>query len=98
VPRILGSVTTQTPHDSGRLEKILAYMVAGVVGVSILSFLAVILGTAAGVGDNDGFSQGIWPAVLTLPLFGLPLGFLLIIALMILSGLRRAREARQKPE
>ncbi|MBX0300296.1 hypothetical protein K2F54_09945 [Cryobacterium sp. 1639] len=91
-------MTTQTPHDSGRLEKILAYMVAGVVGVSILSFLAVILGTAAGVGDNDGFSQGVWPAVLTLPLFGLPLGFLLIIALMIISGLRRAREARQKPE
>jgi hypothetical protein len=91
-------VTTQTPPDSGRLEKILAYMVAGVVGLSILAFLAVILGTAAGVGDNDGFSQGIWPAVLTLPLFGLPIGFLLVIALMIVSGLRRAREARQKPE
>jgi hypothetical protein len=91
-------VTTQTPYDSGRLEKILAYMVAGVVGLSILAFLAVILGTAAGVGANDGFSQGIWPAVLTLPLFGLPIGFLLVIALMIVSGLRRAREARQKPE
>ena len=91
-------MTTQTPHDSGRLEKILAYMVAGVVGLSILAFLAVILGTAAGVGDNDGFSQGIWPAVLTLPLFGLPLGFLLVIALMVISGLRRAREARQKQE
>jgi hypothetical protein len=91
-------VTTQTPHDSGRLEKILAYMVAGVVGLSILAFLAVILGTAAGVGDNDGFSQGIWPAVLTLPLFGLPIGFLLVIALMIVSALRRAREARQKQE
>jgi hypothetical protein len=91
-------VTTQTPNDSGRLEKILAYMVAGVVGLSILAFLAVILGTAAGVGDNDGFSQGVWPAVLTLPLFGLPIGFLLVIALMIVSGLRRAREARQNQE
>jgi hypothetical protein len=36
--------------------------------------------------------------VLTLPLFGLPLGFLLVITLMIVSGLRRAREARQKQE
>jgi hypothetical protein len=89
-------VTTQIPHDPGRLERILAYMVAGVVGLSILAFLAVILGTALGVGDDDGFSQGVWPAVLTLPLFGLPLGFLLIIALMVSSGLRRAREARQK--
>ncbi|MEC5184074.1 hypothetical protein RCH12_001533 [Cryobacterium sp. MP_3.1] len=98
MPRILRSVTTQTPHDPGRLEKILAYMVAGVVGLSILAFLAVILGTAAGAGDNDGFSTGVWPAVLTLPLFGLPLGFLLIIALMVVSGVRRAREARQKLE
>jgi hypothetical protein len=91
-------VTTETPNDPGRLERILAYMVAGVVGLSILAFLAVILGTAAGIGDNDGFSQGVWPAVLTLPLFGLPLGFVLIIALMISSGLRRAREARQKQD
>ena len=91
-------MTTQTPNDPARLEKILAYMVAGVVGLSILAFLAVILGTAVGVGDNDGFSKGIWPAVLTLPLFGLPLGFLLVITLMIVSGLRRAREARQKQE
>ena len=73
-------------------------MVAGVVGLSILAFLAVILGTAVGVGDNDGFSKGVWPAVLTLPLFGLPIGFLLVITLMIVSGLRRAREARQNRE
>ena len=91
-------MTTQTPNDPARLEKILANMVAGVVGLSILAFLAVILGTAVGVGDNDGFSKGVWPAVLTLPLFGLPIGFLLVITLMIVSGLRRAREARQKQE
>lgn len=70
-------------------------MVASVVGLSILAFIAVIIGTAAGVGANDGFSQGVWPAILTLPLYGLPLGFLLIIALMVLVGIRRSREARQ---
>jgi hypothetical protein len=66
-----------------------------VVGLSILAFLTVIIGTAMGVGDNDGFSQGIWPAVLTLPLFGLPLGFVLIIVLLTVSIARRSREARQ---
>jgi len=91
-------VNTQTPPDPSRIERILAYMVAGVVGLSILAFIAVIIGTATGVGDNDGFSQGLWPAILTLPLYGLPLGFVLIIALMIFSGLRRAREARQNRE
>ena len=70
-------------------------MVAGVVGVSILAFLAVIIGTSTGVGANDGFSQGVWPFVITLPLFGLPIGFVLIIVLMVSNGVRRGREARQ---
>jgi uncharacterized membrane protein len=69
-------------------------MVAAVVGLSILAFIAVLIGTSAGVGNNDGFSQGIWPFVLTLPLFGLPVGFVLLIALLVTSAVRRSREAR----
>ena len=85
--------------ESGRItehraERILAYMFIGAVGVSILCFLAVMFGTLAGAGANDGFSQGVWPAVLTLPLFGLPIAFLLLIALLIVNGVRRARESR----
>ena len=85
--------------ESGRItehraERILAYMFIGVVGLSILAFLAVMIATFAGVGADDGFSQGIWPFVLTLPLFGLPLAFLLLIALLIINGVRRARASR----
>ena len=70
-------------------------MVAGVVGLSILAFLAIIIGTVAGAGTNDGFSSGIWPVVFTLPYYGLPLGFLAIVTLMVMTGFRRSREARQ---
>jgi hypothetical protein len=87
-------VTTQIPQPASRIERILAYMVAGVVGLSILAFIAVLIGTSAGVGDNDGFSHGIWPLVLTLPLFGLPLGFVLVIVLLVTSAIRRSRDAR----
>ena len=85
--------------ESGRItehraERILAYMFIGVIGLSILAFLAIMFGTLAGVGENDGFSQGVWPLVLTLPLFGLPLAFLLLIALLVVNGVRRARESR----
>jgi uncharacterized membrane protein YhdT len=73
-------------------------MVASVVGLSILAFLAVIIATALGVGDNDGFSHGIWPPIFILPLYGLPIGFVLIIALMISVGVRRSREARRDRE
>jgi hypothetical protein len=88
-------VTDQIPQTASRLERILAYMVAGVVGLSILAFIAIIIGTAVGVGKDDGFSRGIWPAVITLPYFGLPLGFVLIIGLLVVSALRRGRDARK---
>ncbi|MDJ0377058.1 hypothetical protein [Cryobacterium sp. PH31-L1] len=91
-------MTNQTPHPVSRLERVLAYMVASVVGLSILAFVAVIIATAMGVGANDGFSRGIWPPIFILPLYGLPVGFVLIIALMISVGIRRSREARRDRE
>ena len=88
-------MTSQTPQSASRLDRILAYLVAGVMGLSILAFVAVIIGTATGAGASGGFGRGVWPIVLTLPLFGLPLGFLIIIALLVITGVRRSREARQ---
>ena len=72
-------------------------MVAGVVGLSILCFIAMIAGTALGVGNNDGFSKGLWPVVITLPLFGLPLGFLLTIGLIVFVAIRRKRDSSTNP-
>jgi hypothetical protein len=88
-------VSNQTPVTDHRAERVLAYMVAATIGISILAFLAVMIGTLTGVGANDGFSQGVWPVILVLPLIGLPLGFILLIALLILNGVRRARESRR---
>jgi magnesium-transporting ATPase (P-type) len=84
-------VANDTPILDNRLERILAFMVASAIGLSILSFLAVIIGTAAGVRD---FGAGIWPLAIFLPMIGLPIGLLLIIALIIVSGIRRGREAK----
>jgi len=77
-----------------RAERVLAYMFVAIVGLSILAFIAVMIGTANGAGADDGFSQGVWPVVLTLPLFGLPIAFLLLIALLIVNGVRRSRAGR----
>jgi ABC-type dipeptide/oligopeptide/nickel transport system permease component len=87
-------VSESGPVTQHRAERILAYMFVAIVGLSILAFIAVMIGTAAGVGPNDGFSQGIWPLVIMLPWFGLPLAFLLLIALLIVNGVRRARAGR----
>ncbi len=84
-------MANDTPILGNQLERTLAFMVAASIGLSILSFVAVIIGTAVGVRD---FSQGIWPVAIVLPAIGLPLGLLLVIAVIIISGIRRGREAR----
>ncbi|MDR9397058.1 MAG: multidrug ABC transporter ATPase [Pontimonas sp.] len=71
-----------------RWERILATMIAGIVGLSVLAFFAIIIGTWTGM-ENDDFSSGVWPTLTLLPLFGLPLGFVLIIALLVVSTRRR---------
>lgn len=68
-------------------------MIAGIVGLSILAFLTVIIATASGLPGNQ-FTGGFWQAVALLPGVGLPIGFLLIIVLIVISGLRRSREAK----
>ncbi|MBG6056468.1 hypothetical protein IWX81_002906 [Salinibacterium sp. CAN_S4] len=80
-----------TSISGNRGERILAYMVAAAVGLSIIAFLSIIIGTAAGVRN---FGEGIWPVAFVLPLIGLPIGLILMIVLIVTSGLRRGREAR----
>ncbi len=65
-------------------------MTATVVGVSVVAFVAVLIGNYAGVVDGSG----IWPVVVALPLVGFPIGFLLIIALIVLNAVKRSRRAR----
>lgn len=78
---------------SDRVERILAYMVAGVIVISLISFMALITATSVGLGRGD-FEVGIWPVVTMLPLIGLPIGFVLIIVLLVTSILRRGRAAK----
>jgi len=65
-------------------------MTATVIGISVLAFAAVLIGNYAGVAGGSGF----WPLVLALPLVGFPIGFLLMIALIILNAMKRSRQAR----
>ncbi|TIH32703.1 hypothetical protein D4765_15540 [Subtercola vilae] len=66
-------------------------MVASAAGLSILCFIAVIIGTGVGVRN---FGVGVWPIVVVLPIFGFPLAIAFLIALLIVNLVRRSREAR----
>ena len=91
-----GEVSDSGPVIEHRAERVLAFMVAAVVGLSIVAFIAVIIGTAAGAGDDSGFSEPPWPLIIMLPWFGLPIGFALLIVLLILNWVRRSRESRSR--
>lgn len=80
-----------SPIIDNRAERVLAFMVAAVIGLSILAFITIIIATVAGVTD---FSVGIWPLIVTLPLVGLPIGLVFMIVLFIVSAIRRGRESK----
>ena len=74
-----------------RIDRILAYISLGLAIVAIVCFFAVIIARPAGVTD---FSQGLWPLVVVFPLIALPTAFILIVVLLIMSFVRRARANR----
>jgi len=69
-------------------------MVASAIGLSLLCFIAVIIGSAAGAFTAQASGSGLWPLVSVLPLIGLPLGAVLLVALIVISGIRRGRESK----
>jgi len=87
-------MSTRTPGGDvpvRRLDRILAFMSLGLAVISIGCFLAIIIARPAGVTD---FTEGIWPIVAVLPLIALPIAFLMILALLIMTFVRRARANR----
>jgi hypothetical protein len=85
-----GAVAENTRVPLNRIERILAYVIGSVLGVSVIAIVATFIGRAASV----DFSAGAWPAALVLPLIGLPIVVILLIVFLIMSVTRRARLAR----
>ncbi|CAN5211934.1 hypothetical protein BH09ACT5_BH09ACT5_24540 [soil metagenome] len=87
-------MANDAPIISRRPERILAFMVASAIGLSIICFLAVIIGTALGAREDQLEGVGIWRLVGVLPLIGLPIAAVLLVALIVVSGIRRGRESK----
>nr|WP_218857457.1 hypothetical protein [Leifsonia soli] len=70
----------------------MSYIVAALVIVSLVCIAAILIGTAAGQFAAQGSGLGLWPTVFFFPLVALPIAFVLIIVLLIVSA-RRNRAA-----
>jgi TRAP-type C4-dicarboxylate transport system permease small subunit len=82
-------MATDETFEATRLERILGTMVVTIVGVSVLAFLAII---TAGITRLD-LTSPFGEFVLVLPGIGLPIGFVLMISLLIINMVRRRRDA-----
>jgi hypothetical protein len=81
-------MTKSDAPGPSRAETILAYIGAGIIGLSLLSILIALLGSFFGMKANLAlFAQ--------IPLLGLPTGFVLVMVLLVLALRRKGRENRQ---
>ncbi len=72
--------------DRSRVEKVLAYMAVGVVGLALVCIFVTLIMKAFGTNPLVIFEQ--------IPMLALPMGALLIIALFITAASRRSRDNR----
>lgn len=77
-----------------RIDRVLAFGALGLAAASLLCFLGIIIGTATGMQQAD-FGTGAWPFIAAIPLWGLPLAFVMIITLLIMSFVRKGRAAKR---
>ena len=83
-------MSTQTSGDDvpvRRIDRVLSFMSLGLLALSIVCFVAIMI---ASTQDAD-FSAGIWPAVGILVYIAPTLAFLLLMTVLAMSFVRRAR-------
>ncbi|MEY4039311.1 MAG: hypothetical protein RLZZ52_179 [Actinomycetota bacterium] len=82
-------MATEDTYVATRAERILGTMVITIVVFSVLAFLAII---TAGITQLD-LTSAIGSVILVLPGIGLPIAFILMIALLVLNMIRRRKNA-----
>ncbi|SJN08273.1 hypothetical protein FM113_01800 [Leucobacter sp. 7(1)] len=80
------------PSTPSLLERILAISSLSIIAVALLSFFATLI---VGLNDRQAMAEGLWPIVYGVSLIGLPVGFVLLVLLLILTQARRRREFRR---
>lgn len=85
-------MANDTPAGTHRIERVLAFMIGSIAGVSILAIVAVVVANLSGA----DLSGGAWPAVSVLPLIGLTLALVLIVVFTVVrvTRLRRTGDGR----
>jgi hypothetical protein len=87
-------VAENTPVPLNRIERVLAFMIAGIGGLSLLAIIAILV-AAFSKADT---SEGPWLLIAVFPTLGLPIALILIIVLTVMAITRRRRIERERGE
>ena len=78
-----------------RIDRLLAFMSFGLLLLSIICFVAIMIGSASGM-THDDFGAGIWPAVGTTVYIAPIVAFLLLVTVLIMTFIRKARTGTRR--
>lgn len=89
---------TPQPAEDGpqpaSIDRFLALGALGIVALSIVCFIAIIVGTWLGDMKEADFQLGFWPVVASIPLYGLPIAFVMLLV-VVFRGFARNNKNRK---
>lgn len=84
-------MSTEDSSKPSLFERILAYATITIIVVALGSFFATLI---VGMANREAVAEGLWPVVYGISLFALPIGFVLLVLLLVVAQMRRSRDAR----
>lgn len=75
------------------IERLLAYASIAIIGAAVAAYLTTLI--VALVAGRKALVAGLWPIVDWIAFYGLPIGFLLLVTLLVISFVRRGRASRR---
>lgn len=74
-----------------RLERFLAFAAVIIIALAVVAFFVTLM---VGLTDSgrETLASGAWPVAVWTSYVGLPVGFVLIVALLIVNNRRRAKD------
>lgn len=89
----MAKMSTDEAPKFSVIERLLAYAAITIIAVAVAAYLiTLVVGLVAG---RQALVAGLWPLVTWIGFYGLPAGFVLMIALLVISFTRRGRAARR---
>jgi hypothetical protein len=87
------SAPAVAPTPITRPQRMLLYVGGSVLGLGIISIIVLLIGEAT-IKSSAFQTSAFWSTVALLPALAIPLGFLVFIALIVLTFVQRSRSAK----